>query len=556
MIRRRNAIIFFALTISLIIFSCARQTTPEGGPKDLIKPELIKSTPEENQKNFKGKSIELYFSEEIKLKDPKDEILITPSIGKEPKFTAIGNKILITPETPFIDSTTYNINFRESIQDITESNAAEELHIAFSTGPTIDSLTISGNIVDSKSELPPEKITVALFMSDTFNIFEHKTSYYTKSDKKGYFKISNLKKGNYYVYAFDDKNKNLKVESTNEKYGFTQNAINLDRNVDSIKLVLVNIDSRKIKLNSNRSNNKTTTLRFNKSITNYKAELETPILSSFGDNQTEVVFYHPEDPKKQDSIKLRLTATDSLEQSYDSTFYIKRGEAKAVKTTFSLSTQPPIIDYQTGTIKVLAKSNIPIAKFNYDSSYISLDSATTIRLKDEDISYDHQSKKFTIQTKIDTTILNKTSNEQTKSNSEKKRKENKEIVLGKGFALSIYNDSSKKQKIELPRKQETKTGSLTIETETKESHFIVELIDQTGITTQKASNFKKHTFPGLTGEFKIRIIKDANQNGKWDLGNIYRKIEPENITYYKSIEGKFSIPIRENWEVGPIKLKF
>ncbi|HZB12634.1 MAG TPA: Ig-like domain-containing protein, partial [Chryseolinea sp.] len=67
----------------LFALSCARQTAPTGGPKDSIPPTLITSIPKAGQINFKGNSIELTFSEPIFLNNPKDELLITPAIGKE-----------------------------------------------------------------------------------------------------------------------------------------------------------------------------------------------------------------------------------------------------------------------------------------------------------------------------------------------------------------------------------------------------------------------------------------------------------------------------------------
>jgi uncharacterized protein (DUF2141 family) len=544
--------------IYLISISCARQTTPEGGPKDSAKPELIQATPSHNQKNYKGKNIELIFSEDIKLKDAKEEILITPSIGKETKFVAEGKKVTITPEIQFADTTTYNIMFRESIQDVTESNPTEELYLAFSTGPTIDSLSLSGFITDAKTEMPPEKITVALYQSDTFKIFEHKPLYFTKTDKTGKYKINNLKKGNYFIYAFDDKNKNLKVESTSERYGFKAKPIELKRNRDSMNITIFNLDSRPIKLNSARSNIKTTTLRFNKNVTEYTIESpNNELMNTFGDNQTEIVLYYNDANPIKDSIKIRVTAKDSLFQKYDSSIYIKQGEAKSIKTTFSLSVDQPLINYETGLVTIKAKSNIPINDFNLDSTFISIDSIRKINIGKESITQDRTTKRFKIETKIDTSLFSPNQKQNTENKTSKNiPKKELQLILGKGFAVSVYSDSSKKQKVELPAKKALATGTLTIEIDSSEPNYIVELLDNSGKVIQKVDNKKNHTFKNISGEYKVRTTIDENRNGKWDTGNIINKKEPERIVYYRSPEGKYNIPIRENWEVGPIKIKF
>ncbi len=151
--------------------------------------------------------IELTFDENIKLKDPKEEILITPSMGAGTRFTAKKNKVVITPEYKWADTTTYSIAFRDGIQDLNESNPTDDLHLAFSTGPTIDSLKIIGSLSEIFTDKIPEKISIGLYQSDTFDIFKHKPTLFSKSNKAGKFSILNLKPGKYFLYAFDDKNK-------------------------------------------------------------------------------------------------------------------------------------------------------------------------------------------------------------------------------------------------------------------------------------------------------------------------------------------------------------
>jgi len=548
-----------AAILSISFFNCARQTTPEGGPKDTTKPELTKSVPENNQKNFKQKKIELYFTEDVKLKDPKEEILITPSPGKEIKYEAIGDKVTIEPKEGWKDSVTYNIQLRESIQDITENNPSEDIHLAFSTGRTIDSLSISGSVKNARKETIPERITVAIYNQDTFNIFKNTPSYFTKSDKEGNFRINNLKQGTYFIYAFDDKNKNLKVESTSEKYGFRSKPVKLIKNYDSADIALVNIDSRPIKLNSIRSNNKTTLIRFNKNLTYYKTTFEkTSLLNTYGENKTEIMFYYKEPEQVKDSLRVRVTATDSLNQKFDSLLYIKPGDSKAVKTTFSISTEPIQYNYKTGTVELKGKTNIPLSKITTDSIYLKLDSISKIALQTPTFSIDSLSKKFTLTAKIDTIELSTTKKPE-KGNLKKpldKKKINPQLILAKTLFVSIYNDSSKYQTINIPKKETSKTGSLSIKIETQSKNYGIELLNSSNEIIQTFTNKTECTFTELNGEYKVRAFHDINGNGKWDTANILTRTEPEPTYYYKGIDNKFTIPVRENFDVGPFKFKF
>src|SRR5690349_1790180 len=109
-------IVFFAL-------SCARQTSPTGGPKDSIPPTVKTPTiPYDQQVNFKGKQIEVTFSENVQLNNPKDQIIITPGVGKEFQATVKKSTVVITLNDPLQPNTTYTVNLRDAVQDITEKN--------------------------------------------------------------------------------------------------------------------------------------------------------------------------------------------------------------------------------------------------------------------------------------------------------------------------------------------------------------------------------------------------------------------------------------------------
>lgn len=537
--------------ISLLLATgCANQTTPTGGPKDEEPPVLISSIPANNQKNFKGKNIELIFNEDIKLKDPREEILITPSPGKNTKYLARGKKVILEPEFPWVDSTTYSIAFREGIQDITESNPAEDLRLAFSTGDTIDSLSINGTVSLLFSEKIPEKITVALYQSDTFNIFNHTPTYFTKSNKKGKFTLQNLKAGNYYLYAFEDKNKNLIVESKSEKFGFLTNPIQTETQTDSIAIKLITVDARALALTSVRHTIGTSLVRFNKSVDSVEVNLPNPqqALFTFGDTRNELIFYKNFD--KTDSIKIQILATDSVNQKLDTTVYLKYTETKMASESFKLKEVTESFDPSTKKFSHTLSYNKLLKHINYDSIYIRIDSATRIltRIKEFEIDTLTHTIKYS-------TIINLPAD--SLSDQSKRKSEKPALVYSKAAFISIEDDSSSVIQKEIPIVTEETTGMVTLEIETTEKDYFIELLSSDNKLVQSAKNVKAITFKFLKPQdYKIRIHIDRNKNNRWDPGNFQFKTEPEPILFYKSEEGKYTFPIRANWEVGPLVIKF
>ncbi len=529
------------LAVAFLLYSCASLTTPTGGPKDTTPPILIKSSPDSNQINYKGKTVELTFNELIKLNNPKEEIVISPSPGKTIDFVAKGTKVIITPKDGWQDSTTYSIIFQEGIQDVTESNSPENLKLAFSTGNSIDSLSIKGNTKDLLKGLPLEKITVALMSSDTFDIFTDVPGYFTKTDSAGDFTLSNIKSNQYKIYAFDDKNKNLKVESRTERYGFKSSSLILNQNLDSIQIGLIMLDSRPLKVTSIRNSGAITRIRFNKYTTEYTIASDSSLTESYGDNQTEIVVWNP--TYSNDSIQLHLNATDSLFNNTDSVFFIKKGSTKPIKEDFKWSLGEPNIIEETGKLQTTLRFNKPLARIDFDSLFIPLDTINRINFSKQDISINLHQKQITLTKELDKKLL--------------KKYKALSLTAKPAFLLSIDNDSSKSSSLPIPVRRIEESGILLIKTETIEKNFIIQLLSRDGKILNSIQNETQSTLTNLLpGECQLRAIIDKNKNGLWDPGNIFKNEEPEQIIYYKTADGKITFPIRANWELGPLTIKF
>src|SRR5690606_32546440 len=206
----KNAFIrYHAVVFLLFIASCARQSSPMGGPKDEEPPQLISSQPESESTNIKPSTIELVFSEYIKVENPTKQIIITPRINTEEiEFAAIRNRLTIDLNQELEDSTTYVFNFQKSVQDITEGNPAAHLKLVFSTADTIDSLKFSGKV---KHIFPDDNQVVDILIGlypegDTTDLFTAPPYYVAQADSSGNFEITNIKTGNYLAYAWHDQN--------------------------------------------------------------------------------------------------------------------------------------------------------------------------------------------------------------------------------------------------------------------------------------------------------------------------------------------------------------
>ncbi len=572
--------IILILVASVILWKCASQTTPTGGPKDEDPPILLESTPTNNQTNVNSKTIELTFNELVKLNTPKEEIIINPTPDKDLQFIAKQNRVLIQSKNGWKDSTTYSISFGEGVQDLNEGNPAEKLKLAFSTGSTIDSLSILGKITQALSEKIPEKITVALYQQDTFDIFEHSPQYFTRTKKDGFFKIDNLKAGRYFVYAFDDKNKNSKVDSKTEKFGFLPEPLQLQANTDTLAISVYQIDSRPIKISSIRNTGSITKVSLNKHLVSYtitnlsKAKID----HSFADGQTEINIYNQ--LQIGDSVQVQIQGLDSLELKVDSTFFIKRIDSKIPPEKFSSAIVSSNFDAETFTFSAKSKFSKPIKNINLDSIYLTQDNLPEIKpiekvvdkikgnkedigekpkrdttarktppirklkIAPTNLSIDSIKKTLTIVSRLDKKIT---------SDSIKKIS----MVLETAFMQSIEGDSSKREAITISIPDETSTGTLLIGVETLQKNYEIHLLTTDGKLIKKVRNVKKHSFKFLAAqEYKIMIYVDTNNNGYWDAQNIYQRKSSEPNYYYKTQEGKYTFPIRPSWELGPLLLKF
>jgi len=509
---------------------------PTGGPKDTIPPTLIKSIPSNEEVKYQGANVELIFDEAIALKNAKEEIIITPSTGKETQFLARKNSVIIRPSKPFESGITYSIAFRQAIVDLNEANPAEDLKLAFSTGEFIDSLKIHGRVQKWPEDVPAEKITVAIYQSDTFNILKSQPGIFTRTDKRGRFSLTNLKPGKYFIYAFEDKNKNLRADSQTELIAFLNDTIKTHHQKDSIKLFATKLDARPLKINSYRNISNYGIIRLNKNIVGYKLTNLTgdkKILSQFAQTQNEILYY-PE-TVVGDSARVKLSVLDSAGFVADSTFYIKQTPQKPIKEIFKLSVIKTRNFEGEPNSSITLNTNLPLVKQLQDSLLVLKDTIPLFKRKFS-AQYDSIYRKVEIVTQIQLPDSIK----------------NTDVSVGLPAAtfVSIFNDSSTALTIKIPARKQATMARLILESAKNSDKVLIQALNEKGEIIHQEPLRKRILFKNLPPEnISLRAIHDTNGNNSWDPGHPTNKRPPEKITYYRNENGDRKIPLRANWEL-------
>lgn len=206
-----------ALICVLVCVACASIGRPEGGPRDTFPPVFISASPADGALNVKSNRIRLRFDENITLKDVMSNVVVSPAQKEMPRITGNGHVVTVELKDTLIDSTTYTIDFGNAISDLNEGNILDGFSYAFSTGPTIDTMRISGMVFEAKTLEPAQGMMVGVYsnLSDTA-IHTLPLERLTRTDQYGRFTIRNLAPGTYRIYAINDLNRDYKWDRSED----------------------------------------------------------------------------------------------------------------------------------------------------------------------------------------------------------------------------------------------------------------------------------------------------------------------------------------------------
>ena len=218
--------IVVALAWIVIVSSCANVGMPEGGPRDTIPPVLVKTEPEYKALNFKGDEVRITFNEYINTEAISEALVISPPMIKKPLVRTKSKTLVIEFNEELKDSTTYSLDFKNSVADNNEKNEIEDFRFSFSTGNVYDSLKIAGNLSNAFN-LKPIENGLVLIHSNLHDsaFFRVRPDYIAKTDKEGNFLIDNIAPGKYHLFSINDANNNLHYDEGAEELAFFDSII-------------------------------------------------------------------------------------------------------------------------------------------------------------------------------------------------------------------------------------------------------------------------------------------------------------------------------------------
>jgi uncharacterized protein (DUF2141 family) len=517
---------------SLFLISCASVQSPTGGPRDTIQPIIVKEIPKNLTRNFTGSEIEIEFDEFVKLSNEFTEISVSPAMDIPPVYKSKKEILKISFEEALQKNTTYTINFGKAIADVNESNILKNYSYVFSTGDQIDSLSISGKVINSLTKQKLKDVTVFILPISQDSLFgKKKASFFTTTDTSGSFKLSNLREDKYRIYALSEQGGDRIYNGNSEEIGFLNQAINLNKDTSNIELKvfkevpkLFSVTDRKIE------NDGRITLIFNKAILNPSLtilepnELNASKTVEFSNTRDTALIWLPE--LTFDSIKV---AVSSKEISLD-TVVLRRNKRDTYTPLVS------IIDNIVGT-KIRPGSELAI-KFSspiklFDNKLISI-LEDSVAIKGYELVKNEKSPKI--------------------YNIKYPWKLKKQYILRleSGAFTDILGTKTKVYARKFDLDSEDNYGSISIKItvpDTSKNYIIQWLSDgdkalrQDRISKNIVLNYTRYP----TAKYKIRVIYDENNNGEWDTGNIILKRQPENTWTFEK-----TISLRPNWDLEEV----
>ncbi|MBV7528838.1 Ig-like domain-containing protein [Chitinophaga sp. sic0106] len=156
------------IPVAIIFFSrCANIVPPGGGPRDTLPPVLLQARPADSTLHFKGQKIQFSFDEYVELDNINDKLIVSPTLKRQPIATAKLRTVTITFKDTLKPNTTYTFNFADGVRDINERNPIPDFQYVVSTGDYLDSLQIMGRIINAENGTLDSSVSVLLYQGDS-----------------------------------------------------------------------------------------------------------------------------------------------------------------------------------------------------------------------------------------------------------------------------------------------------------------------------------------------------------------------------------------------------
>ncbi len=214
------------IILSIVGGGCAQIGVPTGGPKDTLAPKLIRASPVYGSRNVTTNKFTLEFNEYIDVKDLQQNLIVSPLQNRAPVITSNPRSITIRFRDSLLPNTTYTVNFGNAVSDINENNIYRDLSYTFSTGRSLDSLTLSGNVVMAETGIADSTMIVMLYRNAVDStVQKKKPSYIARVTKDGSFSFDHLPPAPFLIYALKDGDGSKTYNSLSEAFAFTDKEV-------------------------------------------------------------------------------------------------------------------------------------------------------------------------------------------------------------------------------------------------------------------------------------------------------------------------------------------
>ena len=568
------------------MYSCANIGNPSGGPIDKTPPIFMRSNPTPNAVNVKDRKIEIFFDEIVTLKDPSTKIIVSPAQTEMPRMSALGRKVTVELVDSLLPNTTYTIDFSNSIQDNNEGNAIDNFAFAFSTGSVIDSMRVSGYVLDSRTLEPMQSVVVGLQSNLADSAFhKEKLQRVALTNDRGQFTIRNVSPGSYHIFALKDLDRDYKFGNPTEDIAFLDSiivpSIGSREAADTVYNDLNEIDTimratrpayfpNDILLSMFNEDRKSQYLANNLRVDSTRISLTfaaasdtLPSLSIVGRNDVPDQWYTLERSQTNDTLTywirpphlvsadtlmvattyLRTDTASNLSWGTDTLkFTFQRQKAKKKKKNEETDSLEQIRFMElhplaNGTQEVYAplllQTGTPIERYSREAFHLQR------KLQNDTIFYPAEIKSIALR---DSTLSRR------------------DLMLkvdwepGAAYTLAvdslamtdIYGLQTKPLKVDFNVRKMEEYGNIVFNIPAVRGSAIVELLDGTEKIVLRApvKNHRAELLNLLPGKYYARLFIDRNGNGKYDTGNYDMHLQPEETVYYPG-----AINLKKNWDV-------
>ena len=568
------------------MYSCANIGNPSGGPIDKTPPIFMRSNPTPNAVNVKDRKIEIFFDEIVSLKDPSTKIIVSPAQTEMPRMSALGRKVTVELVDSLLPNTTYTIDFSNSIQDNNEGNAIDNFAFAFSTGSVIDSMRVSGYVLDSRTLEPMQSVVVGLQSNLADSAFhKEKLQRVALTNDRGQFTIRNVSPGSYHIFALKDLDRDYKFGNPTEDIAFLDSiivpSIGSREAADTVYNDLNEIDTimratrpayfpNDILLSMFNEDRKSQYLANNLRVDSTRISLTfaaasdtLPSLSIVGRNDVPDQWYTLERSQTNDTLiywirpphlvsadtlmvattYLRTDTASNLSWGTDTLkFTFQRQKAKKKKKNEETDSLEQIRFMElhplaNGTQEVYAplllQTGTPIERYSREAFHLQR------KLQNDTTFYPAEIKSIALR---DSTLSRR------------------DLMLkvdwepGAAYTLAvdslamtdIYGLQTKPLKVDFNVRKMEEYGNIVFNIPAVRDSAIVELLDGTDkvVLHTPVKNHRAELLNLQPGKYYARLFIDRNGNGKYDTGNYDMHLQPEETVYYPG-----AINLKKNWDV-------